>query len=241
MIVPARSFTRLHGLGNLLILAMYSIAKLIEVRDRIRKEGIAWFASRSSKVVKDWIFPPWSCMYWFPLSESPNGERRLGLPLRSVNVNGQSVELRVIRNLEELDFEEYQSLTESIGVSDLPVCKDRLAKGIELHMLRVGNRVVGTLYLVFGKVSSFQHVILTDRDVMGLDGRIVPEFRGNGLYPMLLSRSIEKLRQQGFERLFIDANENNVAATRSYESVGFRLLLRYKLWRGIYWFDKKAV
>jgi ribosomal protein S18 acetylase RimI-like enzyme len=76
---------------------------------------------------------------------------------------------------------------------------------------------------------------------MALDGRVDPKYRGRGLYPIFLSLSIEKLKQRGIERLFIDTNENNEEANRSFASVGFRFLLKFKIKRGRYRFDRKAV
>jgi hypothetical protein len=150
------------------------------------------------------------------------------------------VNLQVVCNLEELDPHQEQLLLDFVGASALSVFKHRLSRGIKLHILFAEGQLVGTVFFVLGKQQPFQHVILTDRDAMGLDGRIVPAFRGRGMYPLILLLSIMHLRKQGVERLFADCAEWNRETTRSLECLGFRYLLKYKLVRGAYRYEKEA-
>lgn len=223
------------------------IEKIVETYDRFRQEGLVWFVSRSGKILRESLCRPWQYLYWLPVAEA--------VDLRIANMKPadndkfqvllsrllKGVELRVVTSLSELNPQEYQALKDSVGGSDIPVYQRRLSQGVELHVLFIDQKVAGTLSFVFGKIQQFQHVTLTDRDAMALDGRINPKYRGRGLYPIFLSLSIEKLKQNGIERLFIDTNENNEEANRSFASVGFRFLLKYKTERGKYRFDRKAI
>ena len=223
------------------------IEKIAETYDRFMAEGLVWFVSRSGKALRESFCPPWVYLYWLPVAEAvdlrtPNtkqagGDKLLGLLSRLL----KGVELRVITSLNELKPQEYQALKDSVGGSDIPLYERRLSQGVELHVLFFDQKVAGTLSFVFGKTHRFQHVVLTDRDAMALDGRVDPKYRGRGLYPIFLSLSIEKLKQRGIERLFIDTNENNEEANRSFASVGFRFLLKFKTERGRYRFDRKAI
>jgi len=218
--------------------------KTVEVYNRIKGEGVVWSFKKISKILRDTIFPPWNHLYWLPLKEamsSVRGSQAEELQYGAGRFNGALLELRVITNLSQLSDEEYQALTESVGHSDIPVYEQRFAKGVELHVLFIDKKVAGTISFVFGETHLFQHVVLTKHDAMALDGRIDPKYRGQGLYPTLLSLSIKSLIQRGVERLFIDTDENNEAANRSYSSVGFQFLLRYKLKSGGYYFDQKAI
>ena len=87
----------------------------------------------------------------------------------------------------------------------------------------------------------FQQIVFTEHDSISLTGRIGSKYRGRRLYPIFLYLSIEELKKKEIERLFIDTNENNEAANRSYGSVGFRFLLKYKTEWGRYRFDRKAM
>jgi len=223
------------------------IEKIAETYDRIREEGLVWFVSRSGKMLRESLSRPWVYLYWLPVAEA--------IDLRTVNTKQagnakfqgllsrllKGVELRVVTSLSELKPQEYQALKDSVGGSDVPLYEERLSQGVELHVLFIDQKVAGTLSFVFGETHRFQHVVLTDRDAMALDGRVDPKYRGRGLYPIFLSLSIERLKQRGIERLFIDTNENNEEANRSFASVGFRFLLKFKLERGMYRFDRKAI
>lgn len=226
---------------------MRLIEKIAEIHGRFKDEGLVWFVSRSGKMLKESLCPPWTCLYWLPVGEAvdlrsssakqDDSDKSLG----SLSRLPEGLKLRVVRSLSELKPQEYQALKESVGGSDIPVYERRLSQGIELHVLFIDQKVAGTLSFVFGETHRFQHVVLTDHDVMALDGRVDPKYRGRGLYPIFLSLSIEKLKQRGIERLFIDTNENNEAANRSYASLGFRFLLKFKTESGRYRFDRKAI
>jgi ribosomal protein S18 acetylase RimI-like enzyme len=223
------------------------IEKIAEIYDRFKKEGLVWFVSRSGKVLRESLSPPWVYLYWLPVAEAVDLKHSDTKQAGSDKFQGllsqllKGVELRVVTSLSDLKPQEYQALKESVGGSDIPVYERRLSQGVELHVLFIDQKVAGTLSFVFGNIHRFQHVVLTERDAMALDGRVDPKYRGQGLYPIFLSLSIENLRQRGIERLFIDANENNEAANRSYASVGFHFLLKFKTERGKYRFDRKAI
>lgn len=216
------------------------IQKATESYDRIMQEGFLWLLWKSWKMLRDFVCPPWNCLYWIPVSESI-------CTITSANIytpssdKAQSLEVRVFASLSELRPQEYQALIESVGASDIPVYETRLAEGVELHVLFIGEKVAGTLSFVFGKTRNFQHVVLTDRDAMALDGRIDRKHRGRGLYRTFLILSIAKLKSKGIERLFIDTNENNLPANRAYKGTGFRSLVRYKTRWGRYRFDIKPI
>lgn len=223
------------------------IENIVEIYDRFKEEGLVWFVFRSGKVLRESLSPPWVYLYWLPVEEAVDlkdsnvkhaGSNKFqGLLSRLL----KGVELRVVTSLCDLKPQEYQALKDSVGGSDIPVYERRLSQGVELHVLFIDQKVVGTLSFVFGNVHRFQHVVLTDHDAMALDGRVDPKYRGRGLYPIFLSLSIEKLKQRGIERLFIDTNENNEEANRSFASLGFRFLLKFKTKRGRYRFDRKAI
>jgi RimJ/RimL family protein N-acetyltransferase len=80
-------------------------------------------------------------------------------------------------------------------------------------------------------------MVLTDGDSMVVDARIVPAFRGRGLYAVLLAHAADALRARKQERLYIDTLETNTASLRAYDKVGFRFLTRYRMsWRRQYRF-----
>jgi len=216
------------------------------LRLRLRQEGLRRVGERVYRKVYDSLAPPWYKVYWLPVGEVPEPGSDRNIPAgheafwRTAVRLTQGVKLQVVHNLDELDSHEAELLKEYVGASALPVLRGRFSQGIELHVLSVKDRVVGTVFFVLGRHQPFQHAILTDRDAMGLDARIAPALRGRGLYPILLLLSIIHLRKQGIERVLADCADWNVESIRSLECLGFRYLLKYRLVRGAYRYDRKA-
>jgi hypothetical protein len=217
-----------------------------ELTARVRNDGFRFVFSRLLQVARDRVVPPWVLLYWIPVAEAPEFSRHGTAGSQNEGFRGvlsrllEKVELRVVTRLDELSPNELRALEQSVGASAIPVFEQRLLQGMTLHLLLAGERVAGTIFFVFGRSQRFQHVVLTERDAMGLDGRIDPGFRGRGLYPVFLLLSIARLKESGVDRLFVDTTEDNDHAIRSFSSVGFRFLIRYRLKRGRYRFDGKS-
>jgi ribosomal protein S18 acetylase RimI-like enzyme len=173
--------------------------------------------------VVDRIHPPWQYLFWIPLSSFG------GVPA----VEGMS--LRVISNrAEEADL---SALERILGSSAVSVYRTRIAQGCQFHILYKEQAVAGTLFFVFGLTQRFQHVVLTERDAVILDARVDPTFRGQGLYSILLRLSLDSLRGKDIERVFVATSEHNEPSLRALHRVGFRYLMRYRTWMGIYKYD----
>ena len=216
------------------------------LRSRLRQEGIRKVGRRLYRKAYDRVVPPWYKVYWVAVDEIPESGCDKNIPSgyeafwKLVDRLIQGVKIQVVHSLDELDSSQLQSLKGCAGASALQIFRERLSRGIELHMLLAEGRVVGTAFFVLGKHQPFQHVVLTDRDAMGLDAHIDPAFRGRGLFPILILLSVLHLRNQGIERVLADCAEWNVESIRSFECLGFRYLLRYKLVRGAYRYELVA-
>jgi hypothetical protein len=208
---------------------MIVVQRVSELTAHVRNQGFRSVASQLFEIVRNRMISPWHVLYWMPVAQAPDPP------------NQSAVELRVVRKLDELNPNEQRALEHSVGASAIPIFERRLSQGIELHILFVGERIAGTMFFVFGRYHCFQHVVLTEHDAMGLDGRVDSEFRGRGLFPVFLLLSIASLKQRGIDRLFIDCSEHNERSIRSFSHVGFRFLLRYRLKWSRYRFDRKPV
>ncbi|MGH7467405.1 MAG: GNAT family N-acetyltransferase [Longimicrobiales bacterium] len=190
--------------------------RLEEIRERVREHGIRPVAVLVWRVLRDRIRPPWNLLYWIPVAEGKSVSMPPGAEF--VMISDRSKDLTPLQQ---------EALNRSFA-ADLMLADQRLARGAALHILFVDGRLAGTLFTVTGKTQRFQHILLTERDAMVLDARIVPAFRGKGLYPVLLARSVEALRAAQLERLYIETAETNTASLRSYDKVGFRYLGRHR-------------
>jgi len=196
---------------------------LKRIKELTEREGVEHTARKVMREAVDRINPPWHCMFWMPMSgyvEAPIDER---------------VSLRVFcefdGSLDEAMFEK------GLGASEMSVLASRLRNGCQLCVLLKGQVLAGTLFFVFGRNHRFQHLILTEQDVVILDARIVPRFRGQGLYSLFLNLSLNTLKEKGIERVFVQTSEHNEPSLRALRRVGFRYLMRYKTCLGMYRYD----
>ena len=159
------------------------IRHLQEARARAKEHGWGPVMILIKQALRERITNPWHLMYWIPTTE---------VNLIPLPPNASFV---VITDLaRELNPAQRKVLIEALGPGSDKQAEERLASGALLHVLRVGATVAGTLFTVSGAARRFQHMVLTDGDSMVLDARIVPAWRGRGLYPVLLAHSAHALR-----------------------------------------------
>lgn len=196
---------------------------LNRVKESIRQEGLGYTSRKVIREVFDRVNPPWQCVFWMPMSEyvnSPADDR---------------VSLRVICKFD--GGVEQEMLEKSFEVSAMSVLASRLRNGCQLCVLLKGQVVAGTLFFVFGRNHRFQHLILTEQDAVILDARIAPRFRGQGLYSVFLHLSLSTMNGKGIERVFVQTSEHNEPSLHALRRVGFRYLMRYKTYLGMYRYD----
>ena len=202
------------------------IHHLHEARARAKEQGWGPVMVLIRQALRERMTNPWHLMYWIPTTE---------VNLVALPVNASFM---VMSNpARELTPAQRKALIEALGPRSDKQAEERLASGALLHVLFVDEMVAGTLFTVSGAARRFQHMVLTDGDSMVLDARIVPAFRGRGLYPVLLAHAAHALQAYGQDRLYIDTLETNTASLRAYAKVGFRFLTRYRMsWRRHYRF-----
>jgi hypothetical protein len=202
-----------------------------EARARAKEQGWGPVMSLIKRALRTRITNPWFLMYWIPTSEI----RLVPLP-----ANASFVVLTDPKR--ELTVTQQKALTEALGPGSITQAEARLARGARLNVLFVDDMVAGTVFTVSGAAQRFQHMVLTDADSMGFDGRMIPAFRGRGLFPVLLTQMIHALHAQRQERFYADVLATNTATIHTFEKIGLRYLTRYRLSRrGRYRFVEKPL
>jgi ribosomal protein S18 acetylase RimI-like enzyme len=193
------------------------------VRESLKQGGLGWTARKVMREVIDRFYPPWQCLFWMPLSDLDRAPSDGRVSLRVISELAEDVKLAMLKR--------------GLGASAVSVFQARVKRGCQLCVLFRGETIAGTLFLVLGRAHSFQHHVLTEHDAVILDARIDPEFRGQGLYPILLKLSLGTLKGKEIERVFVATSEHNEPSLRALRRVGFRYLMRYRTWMGIYKYD----
>jgi ribosomal protein S18 acetylase RimI-like enzyme len=202
---------------------------LAVVRDRIRRDGWSFTLRRIRDVVRERLIPSWEYLYCIEARNVATFE----LPT--------DTRLEVAVHAEDLSEDRWNELARNLGEDTMPLYRQRLKQGIELHMLLVGDRIAGSRFVIWGRVHSFQHVPLTENDVMSMDARINPEFRGRRLASLLYSLSTQNLARRGCERQWFVVSRHNVRSVRTLERIGCRRLLSLRCVWGHYRFDQDIV
>lgn len=198
-------------------------------RDRLRRHGARDTVEHVARVLRERWVPPWQHLYWMPAAEV----LRLTAP--------PDASLRVVERFEDLSDTERTDLARHVGESSMRLVRSRLERGCELHLLLKGERIAGSRFVVFGRMHRFQSVVLTPRDTMGMDVRIDRELRGQGLAPVFFSLSIQDLHRRDCDRVFAAVSVQNTPSIRTLERVGFRHLLRFRIRRGWYRYDREVI
>ena len=208
---------------------MSFLENLHALRDRARRDGARRTVARAAEVLRERLIQPWEIIYWLPAASVA----RIDPP-----ANGR---FRVVRSLDELGARERDEVAGRLGAASTAVCESRLAQGCELHLLFLGEDLAASRFVIWGSVTPFQNVVLTERDTMGLDVRVEPDLRGRGLAPLFFSISIQDLASRGCDRVFATVAVHNVRSFKTLERVGFRPLLRCRVERGRYRYDRTLI
>lgn len=202
---------------------------LRSLRDHMRRDGLRPSLARALEVVRERLIQPWETIYWLPAG----AVARIDAP--------PDARFRVVRSLRELEPSDREEAVGRVGASSTLVWESRLAQGCELHLLFLGERLAASRFVVWGSTTPFQNVVLTEHDTMGLDVRVEPELRGRSLAPLFFSISIQDLASRGCERVFATVAVHNVRSIKTLERVGFRPLLRCRVERGRYRYDRSLI
>jgi len=199
------------------------------LRDRIRRDGLRAAFAKAAQVLRDRIAPPAETFYWLPVSEAA----QIDLPPHGC--------LRVIRSLGELTSAERLAVERSIGAASVEIWRERLARGLEAHLLFIDERLAASRFVIWGTAHPFHHVLLTPKDTMSMDLRVDPDFRGQGAATAFFSQSLQDLARRGCERAYATVAVNNEPANRTFLRLGFRPLVRWRHGRGGYRYEKDPV
>lgn len=139
---------------------------------------------------------------------------------------------RVEARFERVGPEEAPALTQAMGKRSLVPVQRRFAAGKHCYVVRVAEEIAA-----YGWVTFDEEVIgeLRLRLRMGpgeayiWDCATLPAYRGQRLYPSLLSHILRELRAAGLRLVWIGANTENVASQKGFVLAGFQPVMDFFL------------
>jgi ribosomal protein S18 acetylase RimI-like enzyme len=110
-------------------------------------------------------------------------------------------------------------------LADLSI-KERFGRGASLWMIKSGGRMAGYGWTLQGRTIEPHYYHLGPNDVHLFDFYVFPQYRGQGMNPLLVNEILHNLTAEGLERAFIEAAEWNHAQLVSLGKTPFQLLGR---------------
>ena len=105
----------------------------------------------------------------------------------------------------------------------LDVVSKRFNKGAILWIIKSEDIISGFVWSIQGKMVSSYYIPLTPHDAALFDSVIFEEFRGRGLYPLLMNYVFWQLKVAGVHRTFGTSHAWNKASIQGIEKTYFRL------------------
>ncbi len=145
---------------------------------------------------------------------------------------------RVPATFEQTGLEAAGALAQAMELEDPAPVLERFATGRRCYIARVAGALASYGWVSFeeegiGEIGLSLH--LQPGEAYIWDCATLPAYRGQRLYPALLTHIISKLRAEGLQRVWIGASHENVPSHKGMQLAGFQpvadLLLRnHHLW-----------
>lgn len=100
--------------------------------------------------------------------------------------------------------------------------KERFAKGAILWVLLLHGEIAAFVWSMTGKAFSPWYLPVTPHDGYILDAVTFEEYRGRGLYPLLMNYVLGKLKSEGISRMVGELYTTNTSSIRGLEKTHYR-------------------
>jgi GNAT superfamily N-acetyltransferase len=100
--------------------------------------------------------------------------------------------------------------------------KERFAKSTVLWIIRLNGDIAGFVWTISGKVLSPWYLPLTPHDAYVLDAVTFEQYRGRGLYAVLMNYVLGKLKAEGMSRVVGELYTTNTASIRGLKKTYYR-------------------
>jgi ribosomal protein S18 acetylase RimI-like enzyme len=125
-------------------------------------------------------------------------------------------------------LEESADLAVAMGFDDVEPVVQRFERGCHCHIARVDGRLAGYGWITFGKerigeLGLSVHLLVGEAYIW--DCATLAAYRGQRLYPALLSFMLCELRSAGYRRVWIGMDADNKSSQAGVARAGFQLIV----------------
>jgi ribosomal protein S18 acetylase RimI-like enzyme len=187
-----------------------------KIRNYYRHRGAKQTALRIKEAVRRLLFANRDVLFYVDLVEwspSMTVDRSCPFTIHRITCESEFPEIWLTRILEQLPPEVY-----------VVHMKKRFAKGATIWCLRQEEVLIGFLWTLVGDTMMPHYYPLIASDVHIFDGFILPQYRGQGTFTLMMTLVMERLKQMGLRRAYVEASEWNTLASRAFEKMQFHFL-----------------
>lgn len=160
--------------------------------------------------------------YWF--------ERDLSLPIPKFNAK---IPLEVNIQAKDETFE-WLKKEDRVWMLDPQEIKVALEQGHFLSNIKYKGQIIGSIKVGFGKVFILdfkKNIYFPDKVAFHTDVYVVPEYRGLGVTPYLMTEVMRFLKDKGFVKIRCHIPPWNVASIKSHTKIGFKKIRYIRFFR----------
>lgn len=100
---------------------------------------------------------------------------------------------------------------------------ERFSNGAVLWIIKLNKDIAGFVWSISGKTVSRCYLPLTPHDAYILDALTFEEYRGRGLYPLLMNFVLGKLKSEGVSRIVGELYASNTSSIRGLEKTYYHM------------------
>ncbi len=178
-----------------------------------RKHGLWKSAKQVCIKIKEGMFPEPDVVYYANL-----------IPLKSRNLPVQN-EIRVVerKTADQLTPDEKSTLFDQIGRNLIgPQLAERFGRGASAWFVYYKDQFAGMVWTLVGDTVEPFYYFLTPEDVHVFNNVIFPEYRGQGINPVLIETVLHDLSERGLVRAYIETRVSNLAEQKSLAKTSFQ-------------------
>lgn len=187
------------------------------VREYFKRHGFAETVRRAWLATRRRLFANRMVVYYCDLAK---------LPAMPVNVP-ELVRIQRVRREEELREEDCEAISSfwnpELAHRDI---RDRFAKGACLWLIKSGDNLASYGWTLRALTIEPYYFPLAPEDAHLFDFHVFPQYRGQGMNPLLVAHILHSLAKNGVSRAFIEVAEWNEAQLASLRKTPFHQLGR---------------
>jgi len=143
-----------------------------------------------------------------------------------------TINAKLITDFSDLSPKDIETIRNYTGSNYITEMEMRFNNNWRLFLAFIDSQIAGAIWGISNDTEFKTKVIpLFDGDVALIDNWTIPEHRGKGVHPFLLSYAACCYKNEGFKRAFGSVNKKNIASMKGFIKADFHHYINYKSYK----------